>query len=56
MWRYTAGIQSPDPLIDFEAMSNRALSRWDSVTRPLDRLRGLHEAHGPMLGFSHQTP
>ena len=56
MWRYTAGIQSPDPLIDFEAMSNRALSRWDSVTRPLDRLRHLALEVAAQLGFSHQTP
>ena len=56
MWRYTAGIQSPDPLIDFEAMSNRALSRWDSVTRPLDRLPHHGKTAKKTLGFSHQTP
>ena len=33
-----AGIQSPDPLIDFTPCRRPAGSRWDSVTRPLDRL------------------
>ena len=34
-----AGIQSPDPLIDFRGGECPRSSGWDSVTRPLDRLR-----------------
>mgnify|MGYP002873128049 CR=1 FL=1 len=36
-----AGNQSPDPLIDFCSLGTWSCGSWESVTRPLDRLRGL---------------
>ena len=51
-----AGNQSPDPLIDFPDVRNILKERWESVTRPLDRLLGEREGFKLALGISHQTP
>ena len=51
-----AAIQSPDPLIDFRGPPTGLQRRWDSVTRPLDRLPLNTTPADLLLGFSHQTP
>ena len=51
-----AGNQSPDPLIDFFVVGPACTPGWESVTRPLDRLRQLSGLVSGRLGISHQTP
>ena len=56
MWYWAAGNQSPDPLIDFPLVLASLIDGWESVTRPLDRLRGEPPRTALPLGISHQTP
>ena len=51
-----AGNQSPDPLIDFYRRRYERGGGWESVTRPLDRLRDEEQNADHELGISHQTP
>ena len=50
------GIQSPIPLIYLERWGEQVLSRWDSVTYPLDILVDDGTDAGTGLGFSHLSP
>jgi len=43
-------------LIDFGTRPTTCGSRWDSVTRLLDRLPAPEARYANKLGFSHQTP
>ena len=52
----SAGNQSPDPLIDFLNVIQGGQASWESVTRPLDRLRPNRSEEALKLGISHQTP
>ena len=43
-------------MIDFTRATDTVLTRWESVTRPLDRLQTLVSELDVALGISHQTP
>ena len=56
MMSLMAGNQLPDPLIDFLDRAKSYAGRWESVTRPLDRLLQVLDRGEQVLGISHQTP